>query len=176
MKLNSELKPEQVTAIIDSREQTPLDLTPLRTITKGLPTADYSVLGLEDVIAIERKSLPDFIACCGVERERFEREIQRLLAYPVRAIVVEARWRDLENGGWRSKVTPAAAVGSALGWVAQGVPVVMCDDHARASRFVSRLHYISARRRWREARALVGNIIEAETPDAEPETTETVAT
>ena len=53
------LTPEQITAIIDTREQAPLDLAPLATITGTLSTGDYSVKGLEAVVAIERKSLPD---------------------------------------------------------------------------------------------------------------------
>jgi hypothetical protein len=35
---------------------------------------------LEHVVAIERKSLGDLIGCIGVERERFDRVVQRLLA------------------------------------------------------------------------------------------------
>ena len=42
-----------------------------------------------------------------------------------------------------------------LGWIAAGVPVVMAGDHLHADRYVARLLFISARRRWRECRALV---------------------
>ncbi len=153
------LRPEQVCAVIDTREQLPLDLSPLQTVEGTLPTGDYSVRGLENVVAIERKSLGDLLSCIGVERERFDREVIRLLAYPVRALVVEATWPDLERGEWRSKVTTAAAVGSCLGWIAQGLPVVMAGDHSRAGRHVARLLYLAAKRRWREARALVGGIL-----------------
>ena len=156
--LPAEPKPESIVAIVDSREQTPLDLARLQTVEGTLTTGDYSVLGLEHVIAIERKSLGDLISCVGVERSRFDREVQRLLAYPVRAIVVESSWADLERGEWRSRVTPAAAIGSCLGWICSGVPIVMAGDHARAGRYVSRLLYIAARRRWREARALVESV------------------
>jgi len=149
------LHPEAVTAIIDTREQLPLDLSPLRIVTGTLTTGDYSIRGLESIIAIERKSLPDLLGCIGQHRERFEREIQRLLAYPTRAIVVEAIWTDLEAGQWQSRITPAAAIGSVLGWIAAGVPIIMAGDHARAGRYVSRLLFTAARRRWREARALV---------------------
>ena len=162
MKLPSELKPEQVTAIIDTREQAPIDLAPLQAVTGTLSTGDYSVQGLESIVAIERKSLPDLLACIGQQRNRFDREVQRLLAYPCRAIVVEASWSDLEQGGWRSQVTPAAALGSVLGWVALGVPVIMTGDHERAGRYVSRLLFTAARRRWREARALAVPILASE--------------
>ena len=66
--------------------------------------------------------------------------------------LIEATWGELERGGWRSKVTPAAAMGSVLGWIAAGVPVLMAGNHERAGRYVSRLLFTAARRRWREAR------------------------
>ena len=156
MKLRcADLKPGQVCAVIDTREQLPLDLSPLQTITAGLSTGDYSVKGLEHVVAIERKSLSDLLGCIGRDRDRFEREVQRLLAYPVRALVVESTWRDIEAGDFgRSKVTPAAALGSLLGWVAMGLPVIMAGDHHRAGKYTARMLFIAARRRYRELRAL----------------------
>jgi ERCC4-type nuclease len=143
-----------VTAVVDTREQIPLDLSPLQVVSGTLATGDYSVVGLEHVVAVERKSLGDFLGCVGQERERFDREVQRLLAYPTRALVVEASWPDIEQGEWRSKVTPQAAIGSLLGWIAMGLPVILAGDHERAGRYVSRLLYTAARRRWREARQL----------------------
>jgi DNA excision repair protein ERCC-4 len=156
MNLPHSPKPEDLVAIVDSREQMLLDLSPLKHTVGTLTTGDYSVQGLESIISIERKSLPDFLSCVGRERERFEREIQRLLAYQTRCLVVEATWLDLESGDWRSKVTPQAAVGSVLGWIGAGLPVALVGDHERAGKFVSRLLFITARRRWREARALIG--------------------
>lgn len=153
-KLPAELRPEQVMAVIDSREQTPFDLSPLRAETFTLDTGDYSVFGLEHVVAIERKSLPDLVACVGVERERFDKEVMRLLAYSVRALVVEATWQDIEAGDWRSKVGASAALGSLLGWIASGLPVIMAGDHARGGKYTARILFTAARRRWRELRSL----------------------
>jgi DNA excision repair protein ERCC-4 len=161
-RLPAELSPEAVTAVIDTREQLPLDLAPLRSERGTLTTGDYSVAGLESVVAVERKSLPDLLACVGQERERFDREVVRLLAYPVRALVVETTWPELEAGDWRSKVTPAAAVGSCIGWIATGLPIILAGDHQRAGRFVAKLLYTAARRRWREARALAGGVVNRE--------------
>jgi DNA excision repair protein ERCC-4 len=163
MKLPAELKPENVTAICDTREQLPLDLSPLRVERGTLATGDYGLAAAPSLCAIERKSAEDMLACIGRERERFDREIHRLLAYPVRAVVVEAGWRFFEAGEWRGNITPNAAIGSLLGWIAAGVPIVMAYDHERAGRFVSRMLFTAARRRWREARALVTTITEQET-------------
>lgn len=152
--LPHDLPPERIVAIIDTREQLPLDLAPLQTITGALTTGDYSVAGLERFIAIERKGLSDLLSCCGTERERFEREVQRLLAYPCRALVVESDWPTIERGEWPNRITPQSVLGSLLGWVELGLPVVMTGNHERAGRYVSRLLFVSARRRWRELRAL----------------------
>lgn len=151
----ADISAENLVAVIDTAEQLPLDLSPLRTEWKSLETGDYSICGLENYAAIERKSLPDFVACCGVERERFSKCVQRLLAYPCRAIVVEASYEDLERGGWRSKITPASVIGSYYAWLAMGVPIVLSGDRQRAGRDVVSLLVAAGRRRWSEARELI---------------------
>lgn len=161
-----DVKAAWLTAIVDSREQNPLDLAPLKSVSGTLQTGDYSLFGLTHHVAIERKSESDLIACVGIERERFDREVQRLLAYPVRALVVESTWERIESGEWRSKVTPAAAIGSLLGWVAAGLPIIMAGDHQRAGQYVARLLFIAGRRRWRECRGILTNVMEVDTEEA----------
>lgn len=158
MNITADIKPEAITAIIDTREQTPLDLAPLSTSVSTLDTGDYSIRGLEHHIAVERKSLPDLVACVGRERERFEREVMRLLAFPVRLLVVEASWRQIQMGGWRGQVKPKSVEGSLLGWQAMGLPVLLAGNHTEAGRAVSRLLYIVARREWRKLRTLAGSV------------------
>jgi ERCC4-type nuclease len=158
MKLPAEIQPQSVIVGIDTREQTPLDVSPLKSVIVTMPTGDYGLVAFPDYVALERKSLSDLLGVIGQERERFEREVQRLLAYPVRALIVESTWPEIEAGEWRSKVTPAAAIGSLLGWIERGLPVIMCGDHGRAGRYVSRLLYTTARRRWRELRAMAQSI------------------
>lgn len=154
-RIPSDLSAANLVAIVDSREQNPLDLQPLRQVAGTLATGDYSLRGLETVIAIERKSLADLLGCVGQARDRFHREVLRLLAYPVRALVVESTWPELERGQWRSKVSPPAALGTVLNWISMGLPVIMAGDHNRAGRYVSRILFVAARRRWREARSLL---------------------
>lgn len=158
MKLPAKIEPEQLTAIIDTREQTPLDLSPLGSESGTLCSGDYSVKGLEHVVRVERKSLPDLVGVVGRDRERFDREVQRLLSFPVRALVIESNWREIEMGGWRGQVTPKQVVGSLLGWAALGLPVLMFDDHKRCGQYTSRLLYTTAKRRYRELRSLAGQL------------------
>jgi ERCC4-type nuclease len=154
-KINKEIKASDIVVIQDTRERTPLDLTPLIVIQGTLSTGDYSVKGLEDIIAVERKSLADLVMCVGRERERFDREVLRLQAYPVKALVVEAHLADIEAGAYRSKVKPNAVLGSLLGWMASGLPVLFAGDHAAAGKLTARFLFIAARRRWRESLALI---------------------
>ena len=52
--------------IIDTREQTPWSFPDGVLIERGtLATGDYTLAGLENIVAVERKSLADFISCCG---------------------------------------------------------------------------------------------------------------
>jgi len=151
-KLPAKLAPSSVIAIIDTREQLPLCLDPLRTEPATLSTGDYSLKGLEHHVCIERKSLDDLLGCVGRERERFERELHRMLAYPVRVLLVESTWAEIELGQWRSKVTSSQAMGSLIGWAAMGIQLAMVGTHERAGQFASRLLYTVARRRYAELR------------------------
>ena len=152
--LPSKLDPSSVVCIIDTREQLPLNLDPLRTEPGTLPTGDYSLKGLEHHVCIERKSLDDLLGCVGRERERFERELHRMLAYPVRVLLVETTWGEIELGHWRSKVTSSQAMGSLIGWAAMGIQLALVGTHERAGKFASRLLYTVARRRYAELRTL----------------------
>ena len=151
----ADLAPENILCLQDSREQCPLDLSPLRVEVRGLKTGDYSVAGLENIVCIERKSLSDALGCLGTSRERFQAELQRMLAYPCRCLVIESTWQEIEAGDWRSEITPASAIGSLLAWIGMGISVLMAGTHERAGRYVARMLLLAARRRWRESRSLL---------------------
>ena len=153
MKLPAELPDSAITAIVDTREQAPLELPWIASERGTLSTGDYSVKGLEHHVAIERKSLPDLVACCGRERERFDREVRRLLAYPVRALVVEADWPAIEAGNWRGKLTPRQVGSSLISWQVQGLPVVLAGNRDRAARLVASMLRRTAIHHWRTLRA-----------------------
>lgn len=150
--------PPQTVALIDSREQQPFRLPGLSTQLTTLTTGDYSVLGLESHVALERKSLPDFIGCVGSQRERFERELARLVAFPVRAVVCEFDAADLQRAEWRSKITPKQAIGSLIGWQVRGVPFVLAGSRELADQWTASMLRRVAIHRWRELRAMAGDI------------------
>ena len=68
--------------IVDNREQRPFSFrgTPYDGVAVEAGTlaiGDYSLAGLTDRAAVERKELADLVACLGRERDRFERELAR---------------------------------------------------------------------------------------------------
>lgn len=143
--------------IVDSREQVPFAFSGPRyegvTVEVGtLTVGDYSLAGLTDKVAVERKSLPDLVACLGRERERFERELQRGAALDAFAVVVEASWADLAGGKYRSKLQPHASCQSVLAFAGRyRLPFLFAGSRA-AAEYVAwgflRQYLEGARRRW----------------------------
>ncbi len=131
----------EVTIVVDTREQTPWtfegavlrELAAMKsaaavkvaTVRGTLDTGDYALLGREDAARIERKSLEDFITCCGRERARFWRELERLAAYPTKAVIVEASISSAELATYRSRISPVSVLASANAILVDfGIPVV----------------------------------------------------
>ena len=110
--------------LIDSREQAPFSFKgevygSVTTEVAALQSGDYSLAGLDDKVAVERKSLPDLVACLGRERDRFERELQRAQGLEAFLVVVEAPFEDLAKGNYRSKLSPHAAAQSVFAFAAR---------------------------------------------------------
>ena len=151
---SAKLSPDDILAVIDTREQLPLEL-PLRSITETLPTGDYSVSGFEDLICCERKSLPDLIGCMTSGRKRFERELQRMKAYDARCVVVEAHWQQLRNGEYRSRITPEAATHSIVSWIsAFAVPFLFVGDRTAAADAVAYFLFTSTKKHYERYKRL----------------------
>ena len=121
------------TIVIDTREQLPYAFE--GAVTGTLASGDYSIAGLEDRVAIERKSKADAYASLGRGRARFRREVERLAELDYAAIVVEATLAGFLHRPPYSKMNPRSAIASLLGWsVKYHVPVFFAGDrdHGRA--------------------------------------------
>ena len=155
------IKTSNIVAIIDSREKKRLKLEykPGETLNwevGTLYTGDYSIQGLERLVCIERKSADDLLGSITKHRERFEKELQRMKGYETRCIVVESTWSDIEKGNYYSKMHPNSVLGTLMGFIAMGIPVIMAGSHKKAGIFVARMLYITARRRYLELEHLQG--------------------
>ena len=145
-----------MTILVDSREQRPFNFEHERydvQIQPGtLTVGDYSLCGLTDKVAVERKSLPDLVGCLGRERSRFERELQRGAALDAFAVVVEGSWSDLANGNFRSQLNPHAACQIVLAFMSRyRLPFLFAGSRA-AAEYVTwgflRQYLEGARKRW----------------------------
>jgi ERCC4-type nuclease len=116
--------------LIDQREQSPYtfsgllsdadeDRKPLRIITRAmkLQTGDYTLAGLVDEIAIERKSLEDTFGTIGQGRQRFVKELTRLSSLSYAAVVIEAELSTiLKHPPAESQLPAKVVVRSIMHW------------------------------------------------------------
>lgn len=143
------IRPEDITILVDTREQTPFDMTEFgfRSEPATLKTGDYTIKGLEDRITVERKSLPDLLGCIGKGRKRFEKELVRMLDFNSRAVVVSASESEIEAGNYQySRLTPKQVIGSYTGWMVWNIPFIFADDHTKAAKRAAHFLWLYAKR------------------------------
>jgi DNA excision repair protein ERCC-4 len=129
---------QRVRVVIDSREQEEFGFDPVRVDgeRRALPAGDYSLVGYEDRVAVERKSLDDFVSTVIRSRKRFAAELRRLQELEFACVVVEGNLSDIFAHRYRSGANPASVFGAAISIVVDyGVPVFFCSDRQVACRF-----------------------------------------
>lgn len=145
------------TIIIDSREQTPLMFS-YPSITAGLATGDYSVVGLENDFCVERKSLGDLFGSLTSGRDRFMRELQRMKAFPFARLLIIGSIHEIEQGSSRARgINPKAIIHSLHAIEARGVPVVFASSPAEASALVERWAFWSLRELTKKHQTILKN-------------------
>lgn len=110
-----------------------------------LETGDYTIDGLEDQIAIERKSLADLYNTLGQGRQRFEAEHKRMAeiiaAGGEAAVVIESDWsRILLEPPDESRLNPKTVHRTWVNWwLRYGVAWITASDRDLAERTVFRI-------------------------------------
>jgi ERCC4-type nuclease len=118
------------TVVVDTREQLGYEFADLTTdarqgrrplevptVRGTLDSGDYSIAGLENQIAIERKSAEDLFNTLGQGRERFSRELARLNQLEAAFVICESEWSDLlATPPQRSKMSPKCVIRSIMAW------------------------------------------------------------
>ncbi len=167
------MAPDGFCLVIDTREQLPYSWPGIPTVRKALPLGDYSVLGLENRIGVERKSHADFVATVTTRHRQFFDRLTfvaaRCSVYPIieehppavrlagfgriipyYAIVVEASAAALDAPMPWTRVTPATVHANLIKLAALGVPVWPAGTRVRAAAWT--LAFL--RRAWEEIRGL----------------------
>lgn len=138
------------TIIIDTREQEPysFDLRLAAAERRALPAGDYSVGGLEGIVAVERKTLDDFVSTVIHSRSRFREELRKLAEYRAACVVVEAGLPDVLQKRFRGGAHPNAVLGNALSIMLDfRLPVLFCGSRQAACHF-TQAYLLAAYTRW----------------------------
>lgn len=125
---------DRMTIIVDTREQRPWTFSgPFRIERAALPAGDYSIAGFETSVAIERKTLDDYVQSLILHRERFKRECERHRSYELKAIIVEADAGDVFAHAYRSKAAPNAVIATGLAFLQDyGVATIWAGNREHA--------------------------------------------
>lgn len=125
--------------VIDTREQLPYEFPGDRigSVRRALPAGDYSLLGYESEVAVERKSLKDLVGTVIRNRKRFRSELKKLQDYQAACVVVEADLRDVLDRRYEGGVHPHALFGAVVSiCVDYSIPVFFVSDRQAACRYV----------------------------------------
>lgn len=117
--------PNPLPVVIDTREKLPFAFPGDRfaPVRRTLTTGDYSLLGFEDRICIERKNLGDCVQTVIHDAIRFRKQLTRMAGFDVAAIVVEADAADVWERRYDTAAEPAAVFGRLNGYfLDHGVP------------------------------------------------------
>ena len=109
------------TVKIDTREQLPYLFQHIKPIVPTefgtLQSGDYSIVGMENRIAIERKSVNDFYGSITRGRRHLEAEFQRMEQMNFSAIIVEGQLKSIFDPIlYGRKVTPQAIRATIAAW------------------------------------------------------------
>jgi ERCC4-type nuclease len=138
------------TILIDTREQEPYSFDPrlAAAVRRALLAGDYSIEGLEGLVAVERKTLDDFVSTVIHGRKRFREELRKLAGYRAACVVVEAGLADILQGRYQGGSHPHAVLGNALSIILDfEIPVFFCGNRQAACHFVQ-AYLLAAHTRW----------------------------
>lgn len=136
--------PRPYVVAVDTREQQPYEWEGVECRRVTLEQGDYSLIGMEPVVSVERKSFADFYGCLTDGRERFENSLHRLASVRYPLVVIETSMTELLKpfiyvaaGGraTRSKLPVVVASSSLLSWQSRyRIPMLLCGERSAASR------------------------------------------
>jgi len=163
------------TILVDGREKAPYRFNGIHadaaqrhrplvitTMWCHLATGDYTIGGLEHLVCVERKSLADLYSTLGQNRDRFEREHERMAGIIQRGgrccVVVEADWETaIHLPPPQSHLPPKVVLRTAISWeVRYGVPWHFLPDRRFSEIYTFRYlekfykHYRKAREELEE--------------------------
>jgi DNA excision repair protein ERCC-4 len=131
------------------------------TIRKRLPVGDYTLLGMEDEVAVERKTIQDLVNSIIQDRRDFIEKCQKLSTFKKKCLVIEGSLSSIKTPYEDSRAHPNAVLGSLLAaqerW---DIPVYFLDDFLLAEEFVASMLSKYHAYRWLEMNGFEKCLIE----------------
>jgi ERCC4-type nuclease len=143
----TQLKTPKPVLIIDTREQDPLDFSRFRGWFAGierraLQHGDYSLAGMEDVCAVERKELSDLVQSFSTGRAAFVERLRAMSRLPHRLLVITAPLSRIKSPYEHSKIDPNRVLQSLVaGLAGLGIPFLCTDTHELGEEVVASYLY-----------------------------------
>ncbi len=133
-------KPAKLPVVIDTREQEghawEFDADAFAPISQKLVTGDYSILGLESYLTIERKTLGDAVSSVIHDWTRFRKVLYRMAGMEHAIVVIEASISDVYEKRYESDAIPSSVMGKFISITTDhGLPVVFAGSRAGAITF-----------------------------------------
>ena len=131
--------------LTDSREQYPYIFP--TTVRVTLPFGDYSVeyegKAYYNWIIVERKgAVSELFQASGSERERFERELEKMQEVPCRLVLCEFDYLSIVNDQPPGRLPASSVYGSICAWqVKYNVPFLFINNRRNASNFLWKMFY-----------------------------------
>jgi hypothetical protein len=132
-------------------------------VRKRLKVGDYTVLGLEEEVAVERKTVPDLVNSIIQDRKDFIEKCERLSTFRKKCLVIEGSLSLVKTPYDETQAHPNAVLGSLLAaqerWE---IPVYFLDDFILAEEFVASMLSKYHAYRWLEENGYERCLIEGD--------------
>jgi len=143
----SQLRTPLPVAVVDTREQNPLSFRRFRgwfqkVERRALQLGDYSVRGMEDTCAVERKDLADLIGSFTTNRAVFVNRLRRMAEMPHSLLVVTSSLTEIKSEYPYRAANPNRITQSLLAVVTGlRIPFICTDTHELGEEIVASYLY-----------------------------------
>lgn len=133
------------------------------TVRKRLHVGDYTILGMEEEVVVERKTIPDLVNSIIQDQKDFIEKCERLSNFKKKYLVIEGSLSSIKTPYEDSQAHPNAVLGSLLAaqerW---DIPVYFLDNFLLAEEFVASMLSKYHAYRWLEMNGFERCLIEGD--------------
>src|ERR1035438_8830076 len=143
----TQLRAPRAVVLVDTREQTPFDFSRFsgwfaRVEKKALRVGDYTIAGLENICAVERKDLADLVHSFTVDRPAFINRLRLMSSFPHRLVVISAALSQVKSPYAHSNINPNRILQSLIAVLAGlNIPVLCTETHELGEEVVASYLY-----------------------------------